>query len=66
MLEKLWLDYRLDVINQRKKKKSAFYNCFVIYRIKINGRFKEIHVKIFNTGKLEIPGFKMIMNYIIH
>ena len=46
-----------DVINQRKKKKSAFYNCFaVIYRIKINGRFKEIHVKIFNTGKLEIPG----------
>ena len=45
-----------DVINQRKKK-SAFYNCFaVIYRIKINNSFKEIHVKIFNTGKLEIPG----------
>tara|TARA_B100001093_G_scaffold520080_1_gene612547 strand:- start:13389 stop:14495 length:1107 start_codon:yes stop_codon:yes gene_type:complete len=46
-----------DVINQRKKKKSAFYNCFaVIYRMRINNRFKEIHVKIFNTGKLEIPG----------
>ena len=36
-----------------------FYNCFVLVtRIKINGSFKEIHVKVFNTGKLEIPGIQ--------
>ena len=48
-----------DIINQRSKKKSAFYNCFVlILRLKINAIFKEIHVKVFNTGKLEIPGIQ--------
>tara|TARA_B100000073_G_scaffold343940_1_gene349757 strand:- start:1576 stop:2583 length:1008 start_codon:yes stop_codon:yes gene_type:complete len=37
----------------------AFYNCFVIYlRIFIRGLFKEFHVKIFNTGKIEIPGIQ--------
>ena len=48
-----------DIINSRSKKKSAFYNCFVLLlRLNINGIFKEIHVKIFNTGKLEIPGIQ--------
>lgn len=46
-----------DLISYRCKKKGAFYNCFVlIFRINYQGRFKEMHVKIFNTGKLEIPG----------
>ena len=48
-----------DVISYRCKKKSAFYNCFVlILRIKSGTDFKEVHVKIFNTGKLEIPGIQ--------
>ena len=48
-----------DIINQRSKKKSAFYNCFVlIIRLKQEDIFKEIHVKVFNTGKLEIPGIQ--------
>jgi len=46
-----------DMVSYRCKKKGAFYNCFVIiYRILYEGRFKEMHVKIFNTGKMEIPG----------
>jgi len=46
-----------DIISYRIKKKSAFYNCFVmIMRIKIDSVFKEYHIKIFNTGKIEIPG----------
>jgi hypothetical protein len=46
-----------DIMSYRCKKKSAFYNCFVmILRIKINELFKEFHIKVFNTGKLEIPG----------
>jgi hypothetical protein len=46
-----------DIMSYRCKKKSAFYNCFVmILRIKINEIFKEFHIKVFNTGKLEIPG----------
>ena len=48
-----------DILSYRTKKKSAFYNCFVvILRIKHEGAFKEIHVKVFNTGKLEIPGIQ--------
>ena len=46
-----------DIMSYRCKKKSAFYNCFVlIVRMKIADLFKEFHVKVFNTGKLEIPG----------
>jgi len=46
-----------DIMSYRCKKKSAFYNCFVmILRIKIQETFKEFHIKVFNTGKLEIPG----------
>ena len=61
-----------DIMSYRSKKKSAFYNCFVlILRLKIENTFKEFHVKIFNTGKLEIPGiqddnvFDMILQMII-
>lgn len=46
-----------DIMTYRSKKKQAFYNCFVmILRIYIKDIFKEFHIKIFNTGKLEIPG----------
>ena len=48
-----------DLLSYRCKKKSAFYNCFVlILRLKIDDMFKEFHVKVFNTGKLEIPGIQ--------
>jgi len=48
-----------DLTSYRSKKKQAFYNCFVIIlRIKILNVFKEFHVKVFNTGKLEIPGIQ--------
>ena len=48
---------RKDIINSRGKVKNAFYNCFaMILRFLYDGAFKEIHVKVFNTGKLEIPG----------
>lgn len=46
-----------DIMNCRGKVKNAFYNCFaIIVRFKYQNAFREIHVKIFNTGKLEIPG----------
>lgn len=48
-----------DLISYRSKKKRAFFNCFVlIFRIydSEDDCFKEMHVKIFNTGKMEIPG----------
>ena len=61
-----------DVVSYRSKKKSAFYNCFVmILRTKCDNTFKEFHVKVFNTGKLEIPGiqtdemFENIVNMVI-
>ena len=48
-----------DLMSYRCKQKSAFYNCFVlIFRIKIQENFKDFHVKIFNTGKIEIPGIQ--------
>ena len=62
-----------DITSYRCKKKSAFYNCFVlIIRLLNNNVFKEIHVKVFNTGKLEIPGiqndeiFSQILNLILN
>jgi TATA-box binding protein (TBP) (component of TFIID and TFIIIB) len=57
-----------DLIYTRTKEKSAFYNCFVVtLRILYQGYFKEIHVKVFNTGKLEIPGARNdeILNMVI-
>ena len=48
-----------DLTSYRTKRKGAFYNCFVlIIRLKNGSSFKESHVKIFNTGKLEIPGIQ--------
>jgi len=48
-----------DLLSYRSKKKRAFFNCFVlILRIMHNDEFKEMHVKVFNTGKLEIPGIQ--------
>jgi TATA-box binding protein (TBP) (component of TFIID and TFIIIB) len=61
-----------DIIKTKSKEKSAFYNCFVfIYRIKLDNKFKEVHVKLFNSGKIEIPGIQdesivdIIIKYII-
>jgi hypothetical protein len=61
-----------DIMSYRCKKKSAFYNCFVlIIRMKVADLFKEYHVKVFNTGKLEIPGvqsevtFQALLNEVI-
>jgi hypothetical protein len=61
-----------DLMSYRCKKKSAFYNCFVIIlRMKVQNLFKEFHVKVFNTGKLEIPGvqsedvFLLILNQVL-
>jgi TATA-box binding protein (TBP) (component of TFIID and TFIIIB) len=61
-----------DIMSYRSKKKQAFYNCFVmILRIKIDNLFREFHIKVFNTGKLEIPGiqservFQLLLNQII-
>jgi len=60
-------------MSYRCKKKSAFYNCFVlILRMKINEIYKEFHVKVFNTGKLEIPGvqneatFQLLLQQVIN
>jgi hypothetical protein len=61
-----------DIMSYRSKKKQAFYNCFVmILRIKIDELFREFHIKVFNTGKLEIPGvqseemFGIVLNHIV-
>ena len=46
-----------DIMNCRGKVKNAFYNCFaIILRFMYQNVFREIHVKVFNTGKMEIPG----------
>jgi hypothetical protein len=49
-----------DILSARGKKKNAFYNCFaLILRIQYkedDQQFREVHVKLFNTGKMEIPG----------
>jgi len=61
-----------DIMNCRGKVKNAFYNCFaLIFRFVYESVYKEIHVKVFNTGKLEIPGvigdelLNMVKNSII-
>jgi hypothetical protein len=48
-----------DIISYRSRKKRAFFNCFVlIFRVydEQSDIFKEMHIKVFNTGKMEIPG----------
>lgn len=48
-----------DITSFRCKQKSAFDNCVAfIMRLNIEDIFKEYHIKLFNTGKLEIPGVK--------
>lgn len=52
-----------DIVSYRIKQKRAFFNCFVVILRVIDEEdeaksFKEMHVKVFNTGKLEIPGVK--------
>ncbi len=48
---------RKDILCSKGKIKNAFYNCFaIVFRFLYKDEFKELHVKIFNTGKLEIPG----------
>jgi hypothetical protein len=54
-----------DILCYRSKKKKAFFNCFVIIirmrdpeELGPDAAFKEMHVKVFNTGKLEIPGIQ--------
>ena len=60
-----------DLQGNNAKKKRAFFKCFVLI-LRINGGiappderapeddilYKEMHVKVFNTGKLEIPGIQ--------
>jgi len=60
-----------DFNGGNQKKKRAFFNCFAVI-LRINGGiappeerapeddilYKEMHVKVFNTGKLEIPGIQ--------
>jgi hypothetical protein len=70
-----------DIVSYRSKQKCAFYNCFVmILRILIEdeddaeyGKFHEFHVKVFNTGKVEVPGIRsdyhlraVLENILIH
>lgn len=60
-----------DIISRRSKKKGAFYNCLVIImRIQLPNDpiFKETHIKLFNTGKIEIPGIQSSdhITYILH
>jgi hypothetical protein len=60
-----------DILN-KEKTSNVFYNCFaIVTRFYYNDTFKEIHVKVFNTGKMEIPGvlnpeiLKIVKNMII-
>ena len=49
-----------DIMNCHGKEKKAFINCFaMILRMKSSvkaNQFHEVHVKVFNTGKITIPG----------
>ena len=54
-----------EILNYRTKQKGAFYNCFMlVLRIKDENKvFREVNIKIFNTGKMSFPG--MITNYVL-
>jgi hypothetical protein len=47
-----------DILNvRRKEKQGAFYNCVALtLRIRYREMFHEVHAKVFNTGKIEVPG----------
>jgi TATA-box binding protein (TBP) (component of TFIID and TFIIIB) len=62
-----------NIKEKNKKETKAFFNCIALFiRIKHENVFKEIHIKIFNTGKIEIPGIKSneflykTLNYMIN
>ena len=47
------------VATSKYKEKGAFCNCVVaVIRIMVDASFIEVHVKVFESGKLEIPGVK--------
>jgi TATA-box binding protein (TBP) (component of TFIID and TFIIIB) len=51
-------------LTNKVKSKEAFYNCLaLIMRFNLDGIFREFHVKLFNTGKIEIPGIKNDATY---
>jgi hypothetical protein len=61
-----------DIMTYKRKKKKAFNNCFgIMLRVFIDNLYREFHVKVFNTGEIEIPGiqsdeyFKIILEQII-
>jgi len=46
-----------DIMNCHGKNKNAFINCFaMILRVSHKNTFHEVHVKVFNTGRMAIPG----------
>ena len=46
-----------DIMNCHGKNKNAFINCFaMILRVLFDGCYYEMHVKVFNTGRMAIPG----------
>lgn len=48
-----------NILSYRGKVKNAFYNCFALivrFRLEDDTDFREAHIKVFNTGKMEIPG----------
>jgi len=48
-----------DLLKPKKSSKSAFYNCFVIiFRKVYKNSYREFHAKLFNSGKIEIPGIQ--------
>ena len=50
-----------DIISPKSRKIGAFYNCLAIVlriRMPMETIFREMHVKLFNTGKVEIPGIQ--------
>jgi len=52
---------RKDIMTYKRNPKAAFFNCFVIIlRVKLEetNKYKEFHVKLFNTGKIELPGIQ--------
>jgi hypothetical protein len=50
-----------DITTLRVKERGMFFNCFsVVIRVldDRDGRFKEVNIKMFNTGRLQMPGVK--------
>lgn len=45
-----------DILTSNIKITNAFYNCFALTIRIMKENFKEMHVKVFNTGKIELPG----------